>query len=45
MRKQILVSKIIDIELSLNSHLGKGPLEINDYGLGHEVSNVFNTGI
>ncbi len=26
--KQILVSRIIDIELSLNSDIGKGPLEI-----------------
>ncbi len=48
--KQILVSRIIDIETSLNSHISKGPVEImlskiKDYGLGHEVSNALNTGI
>ncbi len=41
--KQILLSRIIDIGTSLNSHIGKGPVEImqskmTDYGLGHEVS-------
>ncbi len=44
--KQIVVSRIIYIEL--NSHIGKGPVEImlskiKDYGLGHEVSNALNT--
>ncbi len=48
--KQILVSRIIDIETSVNSHIGKGPVEImlskiKDYGLGHKVSNALNTGI
>ncbi len=48
--KQILVSRIIDIEISLNSHIGKGSVEImqskiKDYGLGHEVTNTLNTGI
>ncbi len=47
--KQSLVSKIIDIEI-LNSHIGKGPVEImmskiKDYGLGHEVTNTLNIGI
>ncbi len=48
--KQILVSRIIDIEISLNSYVGKGPVEIMlskiiDLGLGHEVTNALNTGI
>ncbi len=48
--KQILVSRIVDIEISLNSHIGKEPVEImlskiKDYGLGHEVTNALNTGI
>ncbi len=48
--KQILVSRIIDIETSLNSHIGKVPVEImlskiKDYGLGHEVSKALNTGV
>ncbi len=47
---QIRVSRIIDIEISLNSHIGKRPVEIKlskikDYGLGHEVTNALNTGI
>ncbi len=48
--KQILVSRIIDFEISLNSHIGKGPVEImlskrKGYGWGHEVTNALNTGI
>ncbi len=43
--KEIIVSRIIDIELSLNSHIVKVPVEImlskiKYYGLGHLVSNT-----
>ncbi len=46
--KQMLVSRIIDIEISFNSQIGKRPVEImqskmNYYGLGHEVTNALNT--
>ncbi len=48
--KQVLFSRIIDIEISLNSHVGKRPVEImlfkiKDYGLRYEVTNALNTGI